>query len=41
MPITAALTRVLDGDVDIRQALAGLMEQPARAEVDADSVALR
>ena len=41
MPITAALARVLDGDLDVRQALAGLMEQPARAEVDADRVALR
>jgi glycerol-3-phosphate dehydrogenase (NAD(P)+) len=41
MPITAALARILDGDVDVHQALAGLMEQPARAEVDADSVALR
>ena len=41
MPITAALARVLDGEVDVRQALAGLMEQPARAEVDADRVTLR
>ena len=41
MPITAALTRVLDGELDVRQALAGLMESPARAEVDADRVVLR
>jgi glycerol-3-phosphate dehydrogenase len=41
MPITAALAGVPDGELDVHQALAGLMEHPARAEVDADRVALR
>jgi glycerol-3-phosphate dehydrogenase (NAD(P)+) len=41
MPITSALARVLEGELDVHHALAGLMEQPARAEVDADHVALR
>ncbi len=41
MPVTATLSRVLEGELDVHRAIAGLMEQPARAEVDADSVALR
>lgn len=41
MPISAALYRVLEGELDVHQALAWLMEQPARAEFDTDSVALR
>jgi hypothetical protein len=32
---------VLDGELDVRRAIADLMAQPARAEVDRDSVALR
>ena len=41
MPITAALARVLEGELDVHRAIAGLMEQPARAEADADSLGLR
>ena len=41
MPITAALSRVLEGELDVHRAVAGLMEAPARAEADADSVGLR
>lgn len=41
MPITAALSRVLEGELDVHQAIAGLMEEPARAEADADRVELR
>jgi hypothetical protein len=39
-PITMALYRVLDDDLDLHRALDGLMAQPTRAEVDADSVGL-
>lgn len=41
MPITAALARVLEGELDVLRAIAELMEHPARAEVDTDQVALR
>ena len=41
MPIAAALARVLDGELDVHRAVEGLMALPARAEADADSVALR
>jgi glycerol-3-phosphate dehydrogenase (NAD(P)+) len=41
MPITAALSRVLEGELDVHRALDGLMAQPAGAEVDADRVGLR
>ncbi len=41
MPITAALTRVLEGELDVHGALDWLMQLPARAEIDADLIALR
>jgi glycerol-3-phosphate dehydrogenase (NAD(P)+) len=41
MPITSALYRVLEGELDVHGALDWLMRQPSRAEVDADLVHLR
>jgi glycerol-3-phosphate dehydrogenase (NAD(P)+) len=41
MPITAALHRVLEGELDVGRALSGLMERPGRAEVDGDHVPQR
>ena len=41
MPITATLAHVLEGELDVHRAIAGLMAQPARAEADADSLGLR
>src|SRR5262249_52797876 len=41
MPITTSLYRVLEGELDVHRALAWLMEQPARAEFDTDTVTLR
>jgi glycerol-3-phosphate dehydrogenase (NAD(P)+) len=41
MPITSALHRVLEGELDVHGALHWLMTQPSRAEVDADLVQLR
>ena len=41
MPITAALARVLDAELDVQSAVAELMARPARAEVDGDRVVPR
>jgi glycerol-3-phosphate dehydrogenase (NAD(P)+) len=41
MPITSALHRLLEGEIDVHHALDWLMRLPARAEVDADLVHLR
>ena len=41
MPITTALARVLEGELEVLRAIAELMEHPARTEVDTDQVALR
>ena len=41
MPMTAALAQALEGELDVHRALAELMEEPARAEADADSLGLR
>lgn len=41
MPITSALFRVLEGEIDVHHALDWLMRQPARSEVDADLLSMR
>ncbi len=41
MPITSALHRLLEGEIDVHHALDWLMRQPARAEVDGDLVHMR
>lgn len=41
MPITSALMRVLDGELDVHGALDWLMQLPARTEIDADLLAMR
>jgi len=41
MPITAALARVLEGELDVLRVIAELVEYPAGAEIDTDPVALR
>jgi glycerol-3-phosphate dehydrogenase (NAD(P)+) len=41
MPITAALARVLEGELDVQSAVAELMTRPARAEIDGDRVVPR
>jgi glycerol-3-phosphate dehydrogenase (NAD(P)+) len=41
MPITSALHRLLEGEIDVHHALDWLMRQPARAEVDSDLVHMR
>jgi glycerol-3-phosphate dehydrogenase (NAD(P)+) len=41
MPITAALARVLDGELAVPRAIDELMAHPARAEVDADHLGPR
>ncbi len=41
MPITEALFRVLEGELDVQAALTWLMQLPARADIDADLIAPR
>ena len=41
MPITEALFRVLEGELDVQAALAWLMQLPARSDIDADLIAPR
>jgi glycerol-3-phosphate dehydrogenase (NAD(P)+) len=41
MPITSALHRLLEGEIDVHHALDWLMRQPARAEVDGDLLHMR
>lgn len=41
MPITEALYRVLEGELDVQSALSWLMQLPARSDIDADLLAPR